>query len=139
MTTLVLDTPELLARAAALAGTQEPHPHRLKFHYGFNRHLPDAEDVRFLRQHADWLRRHPAQRVRIHGHTDNFGSEDYNRFLSRLRARTVARLLLEEGVQEEQILLAHWGSERPLATADDHAANRRVELEYLDQEMACAL
>ena len=146
MTTLVLDNPELLTRATlasgltpAMPGTAGQRPHRMKFHFGFNRHALDAEDVEFLCLHAAYLRQHPGLKVRVHGHADNFGSEDYNRFLSRLRASTVARLLMREGVPESQILLVHWGSCRPLATPDDHAANRRVELEYLSQEMTRAL
>ena len=52
MTTLVLDNPELLTRATlasgltpAMPGTAGQRPHRMKFHFGFNRHALDAEDV----------------------------------------------------------------------------------------------
>lgn len=146
MTVLVLDNPELLARAAlasgfaaAMATPEGQRPHRLKFHFGFNKHALDHDDLAIIRQHAAYLRHYPGVKVRIHGHADNFGTEDYNRFLSRLRASTIARVLIREGVAENQIQLAHWGSTRPLATPEDHAANRRVELEYLRQEMAQAL
>ncbi|EMP55033.1 peptidoglycan-associated lipoprotein (19 kDa surface antigen) (PPL) [Marinobacter santoriniensis NKSG1] len=146
MTVLVLDTPELLAKAAvasgfmsAMASAPDHRPHRLKFHFGFNRHAPGTEDLAMIRQHAAYLRQYPGLKVRVHGHSDNFGGEDYNRFLSRLRAHSVAKLLMQEGVAENQILLAHWGSTRPLARPEDHAANRRVELEYLSQDMAQAL
>lgn len=146
MTTLVLDNPELIAKAAMASGltatalaTDARRPHRMKFHYRFNKHALDDTDVKILQQHAIYLRRYPGVRVRIHGHSDNFGVEDYNQFLSRLRANAVARLLMQEGVAENQILLTGWGSTRPLATPEDHAANRRVELEYLTQDMAQAL
>ncbi len=146
MTVLVLDHPELLAKAALASGfaaamptREDTRPHRLKFHFGFNKHALNAADLATIRQHAAYLKRHPGVTVRVHGHSDNFGTDDYNRFLSRLRASTVARLLMREGVPAPQIQLAHWGASRPLATPDDHAANRRVELEYLEQEMARAL
>jgi len=146
MTVLVLDNPELLAKAAlasgftaAMATPAGQRPHRLKFHFGFNKHALDQEDLAIIQQHAQYLRRYPGVKVRIHGHADNFGTEDYNLFLSRLRASTIARILIREGVGENQIQLAHWGATRPLATLDDHAANRRVELEYVTQEMAQAL
>lgn len=146
MTVLVLDNPELIAKAAMASGftaatlaTEAKRPHRMKFHYGFNKHALDASDVAILQQHARYLRQSPATRVRIHGHSDNFGAEDYNRFLSRLRANAVARLLMQEGVSENQLLLTGWGSTRPLATLEDHAANRRVELEYLTEDVAQAL
>lgn len=145
MTVLVLDNPDLIAKAALASGfaatlTSEPQrPHRMKFHYGFNKHSLDAVDVTIMQQHAAYLRQYPTISLRIHGHSDNFGSEDYNQFLSRLRANAVARLLIQEGVPEAQISLTGWGSTRPLATLDDHAANRRVEMEYLTQDVAQAL
>ncbi|KEF30928.1 MAG: OmpA family protein [Gammaproteobacteria bacterium] len=146
MTVLVLDNPELIAQAAIASGFIPAHsvsdvkrPHRMKFHYGFNKHSLDQTDDTILEQHACYLRLNPGVRVRIHGHADNFGGEGYNQFLSRLRANAVARRLIEAGASESQIILTGWGSKRPLATPDDHAANRRVELEYLDQEVAQAL
>ena len=146
MTVLVLDNPELIANAAIAAGfttaTFEAgtrRPHRIKFHYGFNKHSVDNDDMAFLQQHAAYLKEHPSVSVRIHGHSDNFGSEDYNRFLSRLRANAVARILMQEGVADSRILMSHWGSARPLATPEDRAANRRVELEYLTLDVARAL
>jgi peptidoglycan-associated lipoprotein len=146
MTVLVLDNPELIASAAIAAGFTTANfeagtrrPHRMKFHYGFNKHSVDGDDIAFLQQHASYLMEHPPVNIRIHGHSDNFGSEDYNQFLSRLRANTVARILVREGVPESRILISHWGSARPLARPEDRAANRRVELEYLTLDAALAL
>ncbi|MDX1558370.1 MAG: OmpA family protein [Marinobacter sp.] len=146
MTVLVLDNPELIANAAIAAGfttanfeTGTRRPHRMRFHYGFNKHSVGSDDMAFLQQHAAYLKEHPSVSVRVHGHSDNFGSEDYNRFLSRLRANAVARVLMQEGVAESRISVSHWGSARPLATPEDRAANRRVELEYLTLDVARAL
>lgn len=145
MTVLVLDNPELIAKAAMASGftatfeAAGKRPHRLRFHYGFNRHVPEGDDLAMLKLHAAYLLQNPGVSVRIHGHSDNFGSEDYNRFLSRLRANAVARVLMQEGVPESRITMSHWGSSRPLATPEDRAANRRVELEYLSLDVAKAL
>lgn len=146
MTVLVLDNPELINKAAIAAGFHPAaleagnrRPHRMKFHYGFNKHSLAGDDIDFLKQHAAYLNQHPLVSVRIHGHSDNFGPDDYNQFLSRLRANQVARFLMQEGVPESRIFLAHWGASRPLATPEDHAANRRVELQYLTLDVAQAL
>lgn len=146
MTTLILDNPELIARAAIAAGysaaTLEAtvkKPHRMKFHYGFNQHSLNDDDMAFLKQHAFYLTQSPSVTVRIHGHSDNFGSEGYNQFLSRLRANAVARVLMKEGVPESRLLITCWGSARPLTRQEDRAANRRVELEYLTLDVARAL
>lgn len=148
MTVLILDNPELLARAAIESGLPMPavmsdgaprKPHRLRFHYGFNKHHLDEQDQAILRQHAAYLRHNPGVKVRVHGHADVFGVSEYNEFLSRLRASSAAKMLIREGVRESQILVRGWGSERPLARLEDHAANRRLELEYLSMDMAQAL
>lgn len=146
MTILVLDNPELIAKAAIASGfnattamSESKRPHRVRFHYGFNKHSLDDSDTADIRQHAAYLRQHPAISIRVHGHSDNFGAEDYNRFLSRRRTNAVTRLLVNEGIAESRILVTSWGSSRPLATPDDRAANRRVELEYLPHDMAQAL
>lgn len=148
MTILVLDNPELQAKAALLDSQpllpvemveEGPRrPHRLRFHYGFDKHQLNEEDADILRQHAAYLVGHPSVAVRIHGHTDSFGPEEYNTFLSRLRASAAAKLLKAEGVHESQIQVTGWGSSRPLARPEDHAANRRLELEYLSAQMAKA-
>jgi len=146
MTILVLDNPELIAKAAVASGfnaatlvAEGKRPHRMKFHYGYNKHALDSSDSAIIQQHAVYLTQHPAVSVRIHGHSDNFGAEDYNRFLSRLRTNAIAKLLMKEGIAESRLLVASWGSSRPLATPDDRAANRRVELEYLTRDVAKAL
>ncbi|WP_150911570.1 OmpA family protein [Marinobacter halotolerans] len=149
MTTLVLDHPELLARTAIEASmavkgeasteTSIGRPHRLRFHYGFNQHRLNDEDQDLLRQHAHWLKHNPGACLHIHGHADVFGVGEYNEFLSRLRASSAAKLMIFEGARENQILTSGWGSARPLARPEDHAANRRLELEYLNVDMARAL
>lgn len=148
MTTLILDNPDLIARAALISGIplqdipadDSPRkPHRARFHYGFNKHGLGEEDREILRRHARYLNQHPEVMVHVHGHADNFGAEEYNQFLSRLRASAAAKVLLREGVRQTQILVTGWGSSRPLARPEDHAANRRLELEYITRDMARAL
>lgn len=142
MTVLVMDHPELMNRLADLAAglDQAPlRPHRLRFHYGFNQHCTDRGDSDFLLRHGAWLRDHPGMRVRLHSHTDNFGSEAYNLFLSRKRANAAKRLLIDGGARADQLILCCHGSNRPLTRPEDHGANRRLELEYIDQSVAQAL
>ncbi|WP_242634377.1 OmpA family protein [Marinobacter salicampi] len=148
MTVLVLDNPELMARAATLdTGFARPiptlehsprKPHRMRFHYNFNSHRLTEEDEQTLRQHAAYLKAHPELRVHVHGHTDTFGNDEYNTFLARLRASSAAKLLVSEGIAESRIQTTGWGSARPLTNPADHAANRRLELEYDSAQMAKA-
>lgn len=148
MTVLVLDNPELMAQSAALAteslqavkdtGDQAPKPHQMRFHYGFDKHRLSDADREILRAHADYMKAHPEVTIQIDGHTDNFGNEEYNNFLSRLRASTAAKVLKAEGIRDSRITTVGWGSHKPLATPADHAANRRLELTYSTEQMARA-
>jgi outer membrane protein OmpA-like peptidoglycan-associated protein len=89
------------------------------------------EAVAQLSQVGDILAKYSDDRVRIEGHTDSQGANDYNEQLSVRRADAVKRVLVSRGVQEKQILVLGLGETKPLAdnkTADGRAKNRRVEL-----------
>ena len=70
--------------------------------------------------------------IRIEGHTDWRGPDEYNLRLSQRRAESVARYLrLEGGVSAERLVAKGFGETQPLVpnakTEDDLARNRRVE------------
>lgn len=77
----------------------------------------------------------PGLNVRIEGHTDSGGSAAVNRRLSRERARIVADLLREQGIEGERLAFEGYGSDRPVApntTAAGRAMNRRVEIVLIE-------
>jgi len=68
--------------------------------------------------------------VRIEGHTDSRGAEEYNRRLSRGRARAVQEFLVEQGASPEQLEPVGRGESEPIAsneTRQGRGKNRRVE------------
>ncbi len=70
------------------------------------------------------------QRVRIEGHTDDRGRDDRNLDLSRRRAASVVRWLVDHGVTQARLEAAGCGELHPIdtnATNDGRQANRRVE------------
>jgi OOP family OmpA-OmpF porin len=82
-------------------------------------------------------------RLRVDGHTDSVGTDEYNLDLSARRAATVRQALIERGVTAGSIEARGSGESTPLVPnatpegADDPAArqlNRRVELILLDGE-----
>jgi OOP family OmpA-OmpF porin len=84
-----------------------------------------------LDQAADLLRENPSVDVRVEGHTDSIGSEEYNQALSVRRAEAVYRYLVNRGVDPERFTVEGFGESRPIATNDTEAGraqNRRVEL-----------
>ena len=74
----------------------------------------------------------------IVGHGDPRGSAEYNRLLGLARARTVALMLRQDGVQadvvqvesrgEEQLAVQCAGPQRGSGKGDCHTPNRRVEV-----------
>nr|WP_251030702.1 MULTISPECIES: OmpA family protein [Pseudomonas] len=71
------------------------------------------------------------QRVRIDGHTDASGSQAYNDLLSVRRASSVAKVLMNVGMREENVQVRGLGSRIPVAsndTVDGRTENRRVAI-----------
>jgi adhesin transport system outer membrane protein len=68
----------------------------------------------------------------VQGHTDSFGSDEYNQELSELRAAAVRQLVIDKyDVDPEQITSVGMGEAMPVAdndTAEGRSMNRRVEL-----------
>ena len=75
--------------------------------------------------------------IRIEGHTDDRGSDDYNRDLSDRRASSVRRYLENAGVATHRMTSIGYGEERPIDTngsRSGRANNRRVEFHIVEQE-----
>jgi outer membrane protein OmpA-like peptidoglycan-associated protein len=84
---------------------------------------------------ADFLKRNEETRIRIEGHTDSRGSEEYNNALSMRRAETVANALAAEAVSAERVAVLGRGEGFPVASNDTPAGrqqNRRVEIIFSD-------
>jgi outer membrane protein OmpA-like peptidoglycan-associated protein len=64
--------------------------------------------------------------IRVEGHTDTIGSEDYNQILSERRAEAVKNALIQQGVLEQRITSIGYGESLPISS--DHAVNRRVNI-----------
>ena len=71
-------------------------------------------------------------RMRITGHTDNRGSDEYNIALGQRRAETVKRYLVQRGIDGSRIETVSRGEEQAIAQGEDESAwsqNRRAEFE----------
>jgi peptidoglycan-associated lipoprotein len=74
----------------------------------------------------------PGLTLRISGHADERGSDEYNLALGQRRASAAKRYLTERGVAENRIETVSYGEEQPVAAGNDeaaYAANRRAEFE----------
>ncbi len=93
-----------------------------------------AESETALNDLKTFLTENPQLRIRIVGHTDNVGSDQFNLKLSEGRALSVKDALVKRGVAPERIETLGMGKHQPIATNDTEegrAQNRRVELVIL--------
>lgn len=68
----------------------------------------------------------PATTIRIEGHTDQSGSEDYNQILSEKRAESVKAALVARNVNAARLQTIGFGESKPISS--DPAQNRRVTM-----------
>ncbi|MBN2060438.1 MAG: OmpA family protein, partial [Deltaproteobacteria bacterium] len=85
---------------------------------------------------AGVLRRYPETLIRVEGHTDSVGTEEYNLDLSIRRANSVRDLIVQRGINASRIQPVGFGETTPVATNDTEAGrqlNRRVEIKIAPQ------
>lgn len=73
---------------------------------------------------------YPDREIIVQGHTDNTGSEEYNKTLSERRAKTVADYILPN-LNHDKLSYSGFGDKEPIApndTAEGRSRNRRVDI-----------
>lgn len=76
------------------------------------------------------LNEYPDTEIRVIGHTDSKGSDEYNQGLSERRASAVTGYLQNKGIASSRLTAIGKGESDPVAlndTEEDRALNRRVE------------
>ena len=78
------------------------------------------------------LRANPDTRIRIGGHTDERGSDEYNLALGLRRAAAAKRYLTMHGIAADRLETVSFGEERPAVEGSNETAwsrNRRAEFD----------
>lgn len=81
------------------------------------------------------LEENPNVKIEIGGHTDNKGSDAYNKNLSRERASSVVDYLKNLGIDSNRMSFKGYGMVQPIATNDTEEGrqeNRRVEFKIME-------
>lgn len=118
------------ARAAALEAARNTVTATIYFEY-------DASDIRSdarsaLDSKLSILRSNPGLQIRISGHADERGSDQYNDALGQRRAASARRYLTDNGIDASRIAIVSYGEQRPAMGGSDEnawARNRRAEFE----------
>ncbi len=97
----------------------------------------DASGKRVLDEVARILKRYPDIAIEIGGHTDSDGDAKMNLVLSRKRAQSVKRYLVQKGIQPKRLKAVGYGESRPLVKNDTprhKQMNRRVEFKIIGEK-----
>ncbi len=94
----------------------------------------DASTIASLDAIKEILKNYPNAKFSIEGHTDSDGSDKLNQKLSEDRANAVRNILIEKGVNAENLTAVGFGESKPVAsnkTKAGKAENRRTEVRHV--------
>lgn len=120
---------EVAARIAAARGTVLK---TIYFEYDADELRDDAKAI--LDAKIAVLAANPQLRVRVSGHCDDRGSDEYNIALGRRRSEAAKRYLTDHGVDASRIETTTFGRERPAVQGSGEetwSQNRRDEFEII--------
>ena len=116
--------------ASAAAGLRSTLTATVHFEYDQSDLRPDDKAV--LDAKIPILQANTGVTIRISGHTDERGSDEYNLALGQRRAAAAKAYLVQHGIADARIETISYGEERPIAQGSDdsaYAQNRRAEFE----------
>lgn len=103
-------------------------------HYNYDQSDILDQDKAQLDRKAQIMAANTGVRLRIAGHADERGSDEYNMALSQRRAASAKRYLESRGVSSDRIEIISLGEERPICEGHEEscwAQNRRAEFEII--------
>ena len=103
-------------------------------HFDLDKSNIRSDDMGGLDQKVAILQANPDLRIRVGGHCDERGSDEYNLALGNRRAQAAKQYLVSHGIDASRIETQSWGEERPLVDGHDESAwsqNRRDEFEVV--------
>ncbi len=110
-----------------------PHPESLQadtVYFDFDSSVVKSSEQSKVAAVADYMKANPANAVRVEGHSDERGTEEYNRALGERRALAVREDLAGKGADANRILTETFGKDRPVDPGHNEEAwkkNRRAE------------
>lgn len=117
-------------RAAAEKASESVKASLKTIHFDFDSYVLRQGDRDILYNNAEFLLKKYKDKVKLEGHCDERGSDEYNLALGENRAKAALNYLLTLGVPADQLSIVSYGKERPVDNGHDEEAwakNRRVE------------
>ncbi len=107
---------------------------RVEFEYNKAKLTPEGEKV--LTEVLGVINAHPEfTKLSVEGHTDDRGNDNYNKDLSRRRAKAVVDWFVKKGLKKNRLTSVGYGKEKPIdtnSTEEGRQNNRRVEFHIIE-------
>lgn len=118
------------------ANRQQVSSNNKVYYFDFDSNQVHESDMPAISANAKKLAAQPGMNTLLEGHTDPRGSREYNIGLGERRAKAVAEVLTQKGVDPSQIRVVSYGAEK-LASAGhsdaDYQQDRRAVLVYVQR------
>jgi len=105
-----------------------------KIFFGFDDFKLDSIDIDKLDSLYNFLNNNPNAITLISTHTDNIGSDEYNKLLSEKRAQSIINYLIKRGINRSRIYYMGYSYEIPANdnnTKEGRQLNRRAEFKII--------
>jgi len=109
--------------------------------FDYDQYTLRAQSKKDLDNVSYYLQNNNGHKVRLEGHTDAHGSNDYNDYLSYSRVMRAKRYLIDSGIDAPRVLINQYGERQPIAknvylgndSPEGRQYNRRVMISILDE------
>jgi peptidoglycan-associated lipoprotein len=101
-----------------------------RVYFDFDSYVLSAKARRTLAQNAEVMKAIPGLKIRVEGHCDERGSDEYNLALGERRAQAAMNYMATLGVSASRMSTISYGEEKPLDPGHDESSwskNRRAE------------
>lgn len=114
-------------------------------YFDFDKYFLRDKSKNILENIYNYLNDHPNATLRLDGHTDWIGTEEYNTTLSQVRTLVAYKYLIEKGIAPDRLDNAWFGESKPAVAnanpdgsdnAKNRQLNRRVEIRLDIPEMS---
>jgi len=103
-------------------------------YFNFDKAELQPSSIEVLKKIGDWLSKNPEKKIRIEGHCDERGTDEYNIALGERRALAARNYLSTMGVSMQNITTLSFGEEKPAESGHNESAwakNRRAEFKIV--------
>jgi peptidoglycan-associated lipoprotein len=110
-------------------------------YFDYDKSTVKSSEVSKIETVANGMKSRPGKGLRIEGHCDERGTEEYNRSLGERRALAVREHLVRLGLDAQLVDTISFGEDKPAETGHTEAAwskNRRAEFILLDPPVGSA-